>query len=116
MATTLKQHVKRLLRRLGVLPKRTYWDRRKHLRYTRYVQELIRIVEQDARSAIDVGAWNTPVVEDFDWIPDRSALDLRIAYSSPNVKGIVADFFEYDPPRHYDLRFVPPGAGAYSRR
>jgi hypothetical protein len=43
------------------------------------------------------------MIEDFDWIEDRSTLDYSDPYSSERVKGISADFFEFDPPRHYDL-------------
>ncbi len=100
----LKRLARRALRRVGVqLVEQPYWDSRKHFRYVRYVQELVRILEPDAKSAIDVGARDTPIMEDFDWIEDRSTLDYSNPYSSERVKGISANFFEFDSPKHYDL-------------
>ena len=103
-AAKLKRLARRALRPLGLQRvEQTYWDSRKHFRYVLYVQELVRILEPDAKSAIDVGARDTPMIEDFDWIEDRSTLDYSNPYSSERVKGISADFFEFDPPKHYDL-------------
>jgi len=68
-----------------------------------YVQELVGILEPDTKSAIDVGARDTAIIEDFNWIEDRSTLDYSNPYSSERVKGICANFFEFDPPQHYDL-------------
>lgn len=100
----LKRLARHAFRLLGLQPVgQSYWDSRKHFRYVLYVQELVRILEPDAKSAIDVGAGNTPIIEDFDWIEDRSTLDHRNPYSSERVKGISANFFEFDPPQHYDL-------------
>ena len=103
-AAKLKRRTRRALRLLGVpLAERPYWDSRKHFRYVLYVQELVRILEPDAKSAIDVGARDTPIMEGFDWIEDRSTLDYSNPYSSERVKGISANFFEFDSPKHYDL-------------
>lgn len=103
-AAKLKRLGWRALRLMGVKPaERQYWDSRKHARYVVYVQKLVRVLEADAKSAIDVGARDTPIIEDFDWIEDRWTLDYSNPYSSDRVKGISADFFKFDPPRHYDL-------------
>ena len=67
------------------------------------LQELVRILEPDAKSAIDVGARDTPIIEDFDWIEDRSTLDYSNPYSSERVKGISVDFFKFEPPKRYNL-------------
>ena len=70
-AAKLKRLARRALRPLGLQRvEQTYWDSRKHFRYVLYVQELVRILEPDAKSAIDVGARDTPMIEDFDWIED----------------------------------------------
>ena len=103
-AAKLERLARRALRLVGVRPvEQPYWDSRKHMRYVQYVQELVRILEPDAKSAIDVGARDTPIIEDFDWIEDRSTLDYSNPYTSERVKGISADFFKFDPPQHYDL-------------
>jgi hypothetical protein len=92
------------LRLLGVEPaEEPYWDSRKHFRYVLYVQQLVRILESDAKSAIDVGARDTPIMEDLGWIEDRWTLDYSNPYSSERVKGISVDFFKFDPPKRYDL-------------
>ena len=68
-AAKLRRLAWRGLRLLGVQQvEEPYWDSRKHFRYVLYVQELVRILEPDAKSAIDVGARDTPIIEDFDWI------------------------------------------------
>jgi hypothetical protein len=103
-AAKLKRLGWHALRLMGAKPaERPYWDSRKHARYVVYVQKLVRVLEADAKSAIDVGARDTPIIEDFDWIEDRSTLDYSNPYSSHRVKGISADFFKFDPPQHYDL-------------
>jgi hypothetical protein len=56
--------LKRLARRaLQLLGKRSaeqsYWERRKNFRCILYVQELVRILEPDAKSAIDIEARDT---------------------------------------------------------
>jgi hypothetical protein len=50
-----------------------------------------------------VGAWKTPIIERFSWIPVRDALDIAPPYCSPTVRGIHADFFTYAPEREYDV-------------
>jgi hypothetical protein len=103
-AAKLKRLSRRALRLMGVKEvEKPYWDSRKNARYVLYVQELVRVLEADAKSAIDVGARDTPIIEDFDWIEDRSTLDFSNPYSSERVKGISADFFKFDPPKHFDL-------------
>ena len=103
-AAKLRRLAWRGLRLLGVQPvEKPYWDSRKHFRYVLYVQELVRILEPDAKSAIDVGARDTPIIEDFDWIEDRSTLDYSNPYSSERVTGISVDFFKFEPQKHYDL-------------
>ena len=103
-AAKLRRLAWRGLRLLGVQPvEKPYWDSRKHFRYVLYVQELVRILEPDAKSAIDVGARDTPIIEDFDWIEDRSTLDYSNPYSSERVTGISVDFFKFEPLKHYDL-------------
>ncbi|WP_395448699.1 class I SAM-dependent methyltransferase [Aminobacter sp. UC22_36] len=98
-----------LLRRAGILrPKPRwsdipYWEHRKNFRYTKLVDQIIRIAEQGARSALDVGPNGTPIIEAFDWISDRATVDLEAPYASASVQGFRADFLEFQPPQYYDL-------------
>ena len=80
-----------------------YWQKRQTLIYYQYVSLIVRAVAGNATSAIDVGSSNTSIIESFDWIPDKYALDKRNPYSSDTVVGIKQDFFQFDPPKKYDL-------------
>ena len=71
--------------------------------YYRYIDAIVRGIGADATSLLDVGTWNARYLEAFDWIPRRVALDKRVVYSSENVEGITADFFEYQPDTPFDL-------------
>ena len=80
-----------------------YWEQRKALKYTRHVIKLVNTFEKEAQSAIDIGAWKTPIIEEFDWIRERDALDILKPYSSATVRGIQQDFFTFAPGEKYDL-------------
>lgn len=81
----------------------SYWQQRQQMMYYRYIDVLVRAMAADARSMIDVGSSNTPVIEWFDWIHRRDALDLREPYASENVRGIKANFITYVPEERYDF-------------
>ncbi|BCJ91716.1 hypothetical protein IZ6_24510 [Terrihabitans soli] len=82
---------------------RNYWNHRKNFRYLHYVVGLVRALEPAATSAIDVGARGTPIIEAFPWMAKRLTLDIQAPYSSPNVEGIKADFFDYRTREKFDL-------------
>lgn len=80
-----------------------YWQRRRHMQYYREVVRLARAHAPQARTVLDVGARDTPVVVELDWIPSRTALDYEVAPDIPGVTGIKGDFLEYRPPHTFDL-------------
>ena len=80
-----------------------YWEKRKDLIYYKYVDVLVRAFGAHARSVIDVGSRDTPLLEEFDWIQQRDALDLERPYRSGNVRGIKADFLTFSPAERYNL-------------
>jgi len=80
-----------------------YWDRRRDMIYYEYLRRMVARFGAEARSLIDVGSHQTPLAEEFDWIPERVALDIRAPYSSPAVTGIRADFLSFEPGRRYDF-------------
>jgi Sulfotransferase family len=84
-------------------PDSEYWDRRQRMMYYQYVLAVAGPLARDARSLIDVGSWNTSIAEELDWIPDRVALDLRQPYSSKAVRGVKADFLQFEPERRFDF-------------
>lgn len=72
-----------------------------------YYKSILRLAEQyapNARSVIDIGApW--PFVSAFDWIPYKVMLNDRYpkSISSPNIKFIEQNFYEYEPEVKFDL-------------
>jgi hypothetical protein len=80
-----------------------YWKKRQRLIYYRYIDLIVRGVAADCRSMIDVGSRNTPLIERFNWIDERVALDIRPPYESENVRGIQADFLTFMPQKRFDI-------------
>lgn len=80
-----------------------YGADRKNLMYYQYVDYMVRALAPDANSVLDVGSASARYLENWDWIQDRTAIDLRRAYDSEKVKVIIGDFFEFQPPQKYDL-------------
>ncbi len=58
-------------------PSASYWDRRRDLIYYKYIRSMMGRLAADSKSLIDVGSYNTSLSEEFDWIPERFALDIR---------------------------------------
>lgn len=99
-----------------------YWAARREMMYYRYVFALAGELARDARSLIDVGSHQTSIAEEFDWIPERAALDLKTPYSSEAVRGIQADFLAFEPDRRYDFALClqvlehVPEAGSFAKK
>jgi len=81
----------------------SYWSRRPGLMYYSYVEALVGELASHAESMIDIGSADTPLLEKFDWIPRRCALDKRNPYSSNNVTGVKADFLKFTPEKRFDF-------------
>jgi hypothetical protein len=98
-----------------------YWRKRQGMIYYRYLDHIVRGVAADCNSMIDVGAHSTPLIENFNWVEDRVALDLRNPYSSARVRGIEMDFFQFKPEKPFDIALCCqvlehiPDAGAFAR-
>lgn len=101
---------------------RGYWEKRQDLVYYRYVDLIVRGVAANVKSMIDVGSSNTSVLEWFDWVAIRHALDKRNPYSSESVGAIEEDFLAFNPAQKYDLAICLqvlehiPDAGAFARK
>jgi SAM-dependent methyltransferase len=98
----LKRFADRLLRRVRGQDA-AYWQRRRHMQYYREVIRLARAHAPNAKTVLDVGARDTPVVIELDWIPSRTAIDFEVAPDVPGVVGIKGDFLEFRPAQPFDL-------------
>jgi len=90
-----------------VSPKRTaaeeYWEKRKNSLYFQAIRILVSKLGANAGSIIDVGSASCPYLDWYDWIPQRTSLDLRNPYQSSTVHGIKANFLDWTTDRTYDI-------------
>lgn len=82
---------------------RFYARRRRHLRYYRAVERIARRRAAQARSALDVGPYDVDLLERLDWIPRRTAIDLKRKPRLPSATNIQGDFLTYAPEAVFDL-------------
>jgi hypothetical protein len=80
-----------------------YWQRRQHMAYYREVIRLARVHAPNAKTVLDVGAHDTPVVTQLDWIESRIAIDFEVEPKLPGVTGIKGDFLAFQPEQPFDL-------------
>lgn len=80
-----------------------YWGGRANLMYYRYVDYIVRGVGSEVRSLLDVGSSNAAYIENFTWIPQKTALDISQPYHSENVQSIEADFLTYEIAHRFEL-------------
>ena len=84
------------------LPK-GYWKKRRHLAYYGKVLSLAKAYCHDGGQVLDVGAADTEIVAEMDWVTRRVALDrYPIARLAP-LESLTIDFMQYAPPRRFDL-------------
>lgn len=106
----------------GTYASQDYWARRSDMLYYRYVDFIVRAVGVDARSMVDVGTGNCPYLEWFDWIPERTSVDIRVPYQSDTVKGVKGDIHKLKFEKRFDLLSCLqvlehiPDAAAFARR
>lgn len=82
-----------------------YWEGRRGFRYYTRVVELARHYAPDARTAIDVGPKDTPFLESIDWVPSKTAIDLRTLPVVRGANNLLGDFMEFHPKGPFDLVF-----------
>lgn len=81
----------------------TYWTERESSIYLYTVRELVKGLAVNANSMIDVGSAGCPYLDWYDWIPDRTSIDLRRPYKSNNIKSITGDFLTWNHEKVYDV-------------
>jgi len=79
-----------------------YWEERKELKYYKRVVDLSKKYFETAGSVIDIGSCDSEVLSYLDWIPDRTAIDLRKLPELKNVEKIKADFMKFKFKKNYD--------------
>ncbi len=82
---------------------KNYWNSRKDMLYYKVIADYVKVVGKNAETLIDIGSAQCRYLEWFDWIETKHSLDLRSPYQSEIVKGIKADFFNWEPDLKYDL-------------
>ena len=80
-----------------------YWADRSELMYYQYVEFILRVVARDAESMVDVGTGGCPYIEWFDWIPERTSIDLDVCYESEAVKGVRGNILEMNFAERFDV-------------
>lgn len=99
-----------------------YWESRKDSLYYQAVRILTSHLGARAQTLADVGSAGCPYVDWFDWIPERTSIDLRNPYKAHGVRSITADFLKWEPDKVYDvvtclqvLEHIPD-AGAFAQK
>lgn len=85
------------------LSKKDYWEERKTLDYYKKVIKLAKKHAPDAKSVIDVGTHVSQTLTRLDWIPDKTAVDLKHLPEVPDARNIQCDFMKFEPEQEYDL-------------
>lgn len=81
-----------------------YWRSRKSALYYQAVYQVVSAVEDNAKSILDVGSAETGYINWFDWIPQRTQLNLGFRGKPPEgVERVKADFLHWTPSQKYDL-------------
>ncbi|WP_299413460.1 hypothetical protein [Acaryochloris sp. IP29b_bin.148] len=80
-----------------------YWEKRKTLDYYKKVIKLAKKHSPEAQSVIDVGTHISQTITRLDWIPDKTAIDLKHLPEIPGARNIQCDFMTFKPEQRYDL-------------
>jgi hypothetical protein len=80
-----------------------YWARRMDLLYMQVSRQLALRIAGNARSVVDVGSLNTPVLEWLPGVPERISVDLMEPYRAVGVRSVVSDFLTWEPGRRFDV-------------
>jgi hypothetical protein len=80
-----------------------YWAQRQGQIYYRVVEQLGLALSKDKSSILDVGSAGAPYLGWFPEVPHRTSLDLHHPFEAPGINSVTADFFAWQPDRHYDL-------------
>ena len=85
----------------------TYWEQRRHRNRNYYNQttEFVRKYAANATSMIDIGNGGCEYIYDWNWISEKTVLDIggEIYSLNDSVKKVQEDFLAWKPACKYDL-------------
>ncbi len=80
-----------------------YWGARSSSIYLYTVRELVTHLAKEAQSLIDVGSAGCPYLDWYDWIPNRTSLDMDLPYVSAGIDSVKSNFLKWSKDRDYDV-------------
>jgi len=80
-----------------------YWSARKNHIYLLAVRTIVEQLGQKAQSLVDVGSNGCPYLDWFEWIHNRTSIDIDNPYTRPSVHAVKADFMKWEPDKKYDM-------------
>jgi hypothetical protein len=78
-----------------------YYESRKHLNYYKKIIEIIQ--KEKFQSIIDVGARQSPILENLDTSLEKVVLDICDVPPLDGIRVIHADFYNWIPDKKYDI-------------
>jgi hypothetical protein len=88
---------------LRLLGRPDSWDVRRHYEYYKVAYRLARVFVPSGGSVIDVGAFETDLLQKLDWFDRRVAIDRHDIMERRGIETITGDFMEYRPDFTFDL-------------
>ncbi len=79
-----------------------YWEERKNLKYYKKVLELCKKYAFNAKSVLDIGSYDTLLLDEISWISNKTALDLYNIPLNKSATNLKIDFLNYDK-KDFDL-------------
>jgi hypothetical protein len=86
-----------------LLGEQSYEENRRHMNYYREVLRLVEGHVGTATSVVDVGSAETDLIEQLTGFAERHTVDIRYAPPRPGIRRHTANFFDWQPPIHFDL-------------
>ena len=71
--------------------------------YYRVVEQIGLALSKGKSSMLDVGSAGSGYLAWFPDVPHRTSLDLERPFVAPGINSVTADFFAWEPDRHYDI-------------
>ncbi|WP_019962201.1 methyltransferase domain-containing protein [Woodsholea maritima] len=80
-----------------------YWAGRSESIYLYSVRQLVEGLGKDCKTMVDIGSAGCPYLDWFDWIPQKTSLDMARPYRGEGIKSVQADFMQWESNEVYDI-------------